>query len=168
MTRRFPVVAEPVWRLLLGGLVGAIWALVFWHAPAWANDCAQYVQDPSNFTGNMQGLIEDCMRTGYVQAIATLIIGGIGGGVMARGVTNVLRGQDQGFTLPPDTKPGKDDKTGGESGEPGADRCASCGAKLDPSQKFCRQCGTKAPVPENTSTVWENDTCCAVYYRVAP
>ena len=110
MPRRFLGLSEPTWRIVLTGVVTAIWLVVFWTATAHANDCAQYVQNPRNFVGNLQGLVEDCMRTGYVQAITTLLAGGIGGGGIAVAVSKVLKEANK------DPKEEKDPKEG-EEGE---------------------------------------------------
>ena len=74
----------------LAGFGSATAAFLAWCDPAFANDCAQYVKDVRNFVDVPANLVEDCMRTGYVQAIATGVIGMIGGGVIARGVTKAI------------------------------------------------------------------------------
>jgi len=109
--RRFLGLSEPTWRILLTGVTTAIWILVVWQVPLWANDCSLYLQNPQNFTGNMRGLIEDCMRTGYAQAVTTIILGGVGGAVIVKGVGPILKGRDDTFTLPPDS-PGGEKKSG--------------------------------------------------------
>jgi hypothetical protein len=112
---------DKLWPLLLGGIAGAAWMLVWWHDPAWANDCAQYLKNPKAFTGNLRGLIEDCMRTGYAGAVTTIILGGIGGGLIAGGVGKVLTGRDAGFTLPGKDPGNPDDsKPDGPPADPNA------------------------------------------------
>jgi DNA-directed RNA polymerase subunit RPC12/RpoP len=144
LTPRFLGVPEPVWRILLAGTAGAIWLLVIWHLPVWANDCALYIQNPKNFTGNMRGLIEDCMRTGYAQAVTTIILGGIGGGLISTQVGKALSGRDKGFTLPPEGPAPGDPSTLWEN-----DSCSNCGARLPenltPGAR-CPYCGEKNAV----------------------
>jgi len=143
LTRHFLGIPEPAFRLLLAGTTGAIWLLVWWHVPLWANDCSLYLQNPQNFTGNMRGLIEDCMRTGYAQAVTTIILGGIGGAVIVKGVGPILKGRDAGFTLPPDD-PNQPTQHCGycrTAMPPGATKCPNpeCGKE----KATCRHCGKR-------------------------
>ena len=142
---RFLGLAEPVWRILISGVVAGIWLLVAWSVTAYANDCAQYVRNPANFIGNMQGLVEDCMRTGYVQAAATLVAGGIGGGAIAMAVGNMLKNATESWKEPvKDPSQVKVSHTVWEN-----DYCSYCGMLLGdnvtPGAR-CPHCGTANPL----------------------
>jgi uncharacterized membrane protein len=77
--------------LLLLSLLLAPWFVVTLVAFASADDCARYVQKPTNLLTIPRGLIEDCMRTGYAQAIATAITASIAGGLISHAVGQALR-----------------------------------------------------------------------------
>lgn len=108
---RLNVASTELIPLVLGGMAGAAWLLVFTTDAAFADDCLQYVKNVKNFVAIPKGLLEDCMRTGSVQAIITAAIGGVGGGVIATAVNKGLK-EAAGKAGPgPHVKPDAEPKT---------------------------------------------------------
>ncbi len=81
-----------VFPLLLGAFAGAVWLLLVQADVAYADNCLAYVKEVKNFVSIPNDLLEDCMRTGVVQAAVTGAVGAIGGGMIAVAVTNALKG----------------------------------------------------------------------------
>ena len=114
MSRRLEGISDRTWRLLLVGGGVAIWFLIALIDVAFANDCAEYVKKVGNLVGIPKGLMEDCMRTGYVQAITTAIISSIAGTAIAGGATKALTDAMKGWEPgipgppPPDYKEGQE------------------------------------------------------------
>jgi chromosome segregation ATPase len=116
------------WRILIGaGIVAVVW-LVLLTDPLLANDCIEYVKKPTNFVGIPKALIEDCMRTGNVQAIVTGIIAVLTGGTIVTTVNRALGGKggtdtatpgDAGIALGGTVVAGGGGEDGGEGGGEG-------------------------------------------------
>ena len=87
-----PLDSTDVLALLLGACAGAVWLLLFQADVAYADNCLAYVKEVKNFVSIPNDLLEDCMRTGVVQAAVTGAVGAIGGGMIAVAVTNALKG----------------------------------------------------------------------------
>lgn len=81
----------PLSPFFLIGLVLA-WEMIVLVVSGHADDCGRYLQNPASLVVNPRTLVEDCMRTGYGQAIATGLAAGIGGGAVANAVARRLRG----------------------------------------------------------------------------
>jgi hypothetical protein len=109
-------ISEPAWQALLVGGVVALWFLVVLTGTARADDCLEYVKNARNFVTIPKGLLEDCMRTGTVQALVTGAVAGIGGATIAAAVSKAIQdaaaqagpgphivpdGVDQGATVEP-------------------------------------------------------------------
>ena len=119
--------------LILGGIAGASWCLLFFGDVALADDCLQYVRKVQNFVNIPKGLLEDCMRTGAVQAIITGAAGSIGGGAIAIAITNGLKeaGKGEEKKEPVDEKPPTDGPERGDvpeapPGQEERDKPATC------------------------------------------
>jgi hypothetical protein len=76
--------------LFVATFVALFW-LIFFASTAHANDCIEYVKHPTNFLGIPKALIEDCMRTGNVQAIVTGIIAILTGGTIVGAVNTAIK-----------------------------------------------------------------------------
>jgi len=104
MKPRLLAIEMDTWRLLLIAALVALWFLLVVTGMAEANDCVNYVKNPRNFLDVPQGLVEDCMRTGWVQALATGAIAAVGGGAIAVSVGQALTGDI------PETESGDDNR----------------------------------------------------------
>jgi hypothetical protein len=71
--------------------------------PAHADDCVRYIQSAGNLATIPKAVFEDCMRTGYAQAILTALAGMVGGALIGQAVARTL-------TPPGHKKPTPDDK----------------------------------------------------------
>ena len=91
LSPRFLGVSAARWRLLVVAFVVATFWLVFFASTAHANDCIEYVKNPGNLVGIPKALIEDCMRTGYVQAGITAVIAVVTGGTIAVAATTAIK-----------------------------------------------------------------------------
>jgi hypothetical protein len=88
----------------------AVWFALVLARMAQANDCIDYVKNVKNFVGVPKGLIEDCMRTGWVQAAATGVVALAGGSAIALGISKALKGAQNGGSVvnPSQTEGGTD------------------------------------------------------------
>ena len=85
-------------NLLLCSLLVALWFEFAFVPTASAHNCLENIQAyVANPTAPAQGMIEDCMRTGYAQALITAIIALIAAGLISRelGQTLIEKVQDQ-------------------------------------------------------------------------
>jgi hypothetical protein len=90
-----------------GGLgLGAVWLVLALAGPAAADDCGRYLRAGKPLIEAPMTVIEDCMRTGSAQAIATGIVAGIAGAVIAQAVARVLRSRPEPAPDPAPTSPG--------------------------------------------------------------
>jgi len=76
--------------LFLLSILLVVWSQFTLVPVAYADDCGRYLQNPTNLLKVPQSLIEDCMRTGYSQAIITAIVASIAGGAVAAAVAKAL------------------------------------------------------------------------------
>jgi hypothetical protein len=144
--------------VLLGGIAGAAWALLFLADVAVADDCLRYVQKVKNFVAIPKDLLEDCMRTGSVQAVVTGVLGSMGGSAIAIAISRALsdaaasagrHGVDKGAT--------QEDL----SDEP--EHCGWCGAEMRRGGSICPSCGKAKEVCRNCGKkIWsaERDPLC--------
>src|SRR5262249_6344560 len=80
--RRRDVMTDSDKWLIVAGATWVMLAVVGFVMPAHADDCARYIQSAgSNLAYIPQAVFEDCMRTGYAQAIITGVVGVVGGGL---------------------------------------------------------------------------------------
>ena len=146
MSRRIPLPeGRDLVPVLVGGIVGALWMLVFSADAAYGDDCLQYVRRVSNFVNIPKGLLEDCMRTASVQAAVTGAIASVGGGVMATAIAKALAeaaaaSPEPGLVPPPKLE----SPPGNKVFE--LDYCENCGRELPdeiPPGARCPSCGTR-------------------------
>lgn len=155
---------ESQWTpFLLGGAAGAVWMLLFVGDVAHADDCLRYVRKVQNFIQIPKDLLEDCMRTGIVQAILTGALGTAGGGLIAVAVINAIKSGGEPWkkggtgTLVP---PGEKEDTTGEDETVDASKfqtCPSCNASFyndpaNPTYTKCPYCRKPVPPPEGVET----------------
>ena len=138
-------------RLAWAGLsanAGAFWLVLTNSDFAYADDCLAYASKVSNLVALPRGVLEDCMRTGSVQAIITAIVSLIGGGATAIAIREALKAglkqtpEAPGPAIPEREGPPKDnpfDPTGQER----RDKWAKEGLVWDP-----RELGWRRPKPE--------------------
>lgn len=144
---------------LLGGAAGAVWMLLFVGDVAQADDCLRYVRKVQNFVQIPKDLLEDCMRTGIVQAIVTGMIGTAGGGIIAGAVINAINSGGEpwkkggtGTLVPPGEK---EDTTGEDDAEDAGkfQTCPSCNASFynDPANPTFTKCPyCKGPIEDRS------------------
>src|SRR5688572_15377039 len=134
--------------LVLGGIAGAAWMLVFFGDIAHADDCLRYVKEVKNFVAIPKDLLEDCMRTGSVQAIITAILGASGGGMIAIAVNKGLKGAADGEKQKPVSNESATGKPTDYTPVFENDFCSKCGeplGEMTPGGR-CRNCNTKNAV----------------------
>lgn len=74
---------------LFGWTISMLWLGI--DSPALADDCGQRILKFNELLQLPGAVLEDCMRTGYVQAIVTAILGSIGGLWIARSLFSQLK-----------------------------------------------------------------------------
>src|SRR5688500_2573635 len=134
--------------LVLGGIAGAAWMLLFFGDIAHADDCLRYVKEVKNFVAIPKDLLEDCMRTGSVQAIITAILGASGGGMIAIAVNKGLKGAADGEKQKPVSNESATGKPTDYTPVFENDFCSKCGeplGEMTPGGR-CRNCNTKNAV----------------------
>ena len=67
-----------------------LWVLLAPATMALADDCGRYLQNPANLVTMPQTVVEDCMRTGYAQAIITAITALIAAGLISKAAGQAL------------------------------------------------------------------------------
>ncbi len=100
MNRRVLGISVETWTILVAGFFMAIWFLLVIAGTAHANDCINYIKNPSNFIEVPKGLIEDCMRTGMVQAAATAAAATAGGAAILAAINKALKDAGQAPVVP--------------------------------------------------------------------
>ncbi len=160
----------PRWQLPLTVAAVAVWFVLVYTGTAHANDCVNYIKDISNFATVPKGLIEDCMRTGYVQALTTAAAGLAGGAAIVAAIQKAINEwyANNGGTAPgtttmaPPVAPGDDEGgDGGESGGggEGADGGGDGQGEGEGEGEGGDGGNSTAPPPDDSKPVFENDTC---------
>ena len=93
-------------RSYLFGLLLMAWLMpslsILLATVVYADDCGRYLQNPASLVITPKVLVEDCMRTGYSQALATGIVSGIAGGAIANALVRALRNTSSPTQPPPE------------------------------------------------------------------
>jgi len=76
--------AATKWNLFFSATLAMLWLHLGLNTPASADDCAARFLDLGNLLLAPNTVLEDCMRTSYVQAIATALAGTAAGAWLAR------------------------------------------------------------------------------------
>ena len=124
-------------------VTGAWWLLAYAES-AYADDCLAYVNKASNLVSIPKGVLEDCMRTGSVQAVITAAIATVGGGLIATKVATAIRdaaAQSDAARKASDGDAPKDAERLFEN-----DTCIECEAPLPspaPADGLCPSCGKR-------------------------
>ena len=143
------------WSLFLLSLWLASWVVVSVAVPASAGNCFDSASSPANWVNAPKYVLEDCMRTGYAQAILTGIIGFLVGSAIAGAVARTLAGGTQVSSSKPATATGttSPSKPATGAGKPADSRhrkpsaqgteghCSECGSLLKADARFCPHCG---------------------------
>jgi hypothetical protein len=123
-----------------------MWLALALAGPAGADDCGRYLRQGKPLIEAPVMVIEDCMRTGSAQAIATGVVAGIAGAAIAQAVARVLRPRPE---APQPSEPDLEEEAeGGEPLEPDVGGGAIPGESLPDRDRSLAPPSTEPPYGE--------------------